>query len=87
MGLVILVFFILGVLFIGGLLFADSWQAERVSRVRDQARLRAVEAEMAGLRAALRIQAAEQATRQRMHAEVLRPDFPGRHGTGDHWTV
>ena len=49
-----------------GLAFRQSWRRERVERLRDQARLKAIEAQMAGLRATLRISAAEQVARRRM---------------------
>jgi hypothetical protein len=52
---------------IGGLLLRRSLHRERVARLHDDVRLRAIEAQMAGLRAALRISAAEHATRYRMH--------------------
>jgi hypothetical protein len=52
---------------VGALGFRRSWQREHIQRLRDQARLKAIESQMAGLRAALRISAAEQATRRRMH--------------------
>jgi hypothetical protein len=51
----------------GGLVFRRSWKRERVDRLRDQARLKVIEAQMAGLRAGLRVNVAEHATRRRMH--------------------
>jgi hypothetical protein len=59
----------------GGLLLADWWRREEGELVRDRARLRVVEGQLATLRAALRIQAAEHLARQRMHAEFRRSDL------------
>jgi hypothetical protein len=52
----------------GGLVFRQSWRRERIERLRDRARLRVIEGQMTMLRAALRLNAAEQAARRRMHA-------------------
>jgi hypothetical protein len=60
---------------VGGLLAWRWFSQERVEYLRDRARLQVIEGQLAALRAALRINAAEYMTRQRMHAEVRRPDF------------
>ena len=60
---------------VGGLVLRRSWQQQHRDRLRDQSRLKVIEAQMAGLRAALRIQAAEHVARQRIHTthnEVFR---------------
>lgn len=50
-----------------GLIFRRSWRHERIERLRDRARLRVIEGQMTMLRTALRINAAEQVARRRMH--------------------
>lgn len=52
---------------IGGLMVHRSWWRQRQEQLRDQARLKVIETQMAGLRAALRIGMAEHAARRRMH--------------------
>jgi len=59
----------------GGLVFRRSWHKEQSERLRDQARIRVIETQMAGLRAALRIGMAEHATRRRMHTMYDRDVF------------
>lgn len=54
----------------GGLWFSGRWRQDRVARLRDQARLKVIEAQMAAMRAALRIQAAEHLARQRMRSDA-----------------
>ena len=49
-----------------GLWFARWQRHARIERLRDQARLKVIEAQMAAMRAALRIQAAEHVARQQM---------------------
>jgi hypothetical protein len=51
----------------GALVFRQSWRKEHIERLRDRARLKIIEGQMTMLRAALRISAAEQAARRRMH--------------------
>jgi len=60
---------------IGGLMVRRSWRRQRLEQLRDQARLKVIETQMAGLRAALRINAAEHATRRRMHTMYDRDVF------------
>jgi hypothetical protein len=62
---VLLVMLLVGT--IGALVFRQSWRRERIERLRDRARLRVIEGQMTMLRTALRINAAEQAARRRMH--------------------
>lgn len=82
MGGLIAVIAVLVVLAVCGALFADWWRHEHVSRLRDRARLRVIEGQMASLQAILRIQAAEYVTRQRMQAKVVRPEFGNWTDTG-----
>lgn len=63
MGFLIAALVIAAAVVIGGLWLA---RRDRMDRLRDQARLKVIEAQMAAMRAALRIQAAEHITRQRM---------------------
>lgn len=66
--------FVLLVIAIGGGLLLDNRRQERATeRNRDQARLRVIEGQLAGLQAALRIQVAEHSARRRMQ-EVIRSD-------------
>jgi len=54
---------------IGGGLVLKHWHRQnQLARIRDRARLRVIEGQLATLRAALRIQVAEHAVRQRMQA-------------------
>jgi hypothetical protein len=52
---------------IGGLMVRRVWQRQRREQLRDRARLKVIETQMAGLRAALRIGMAEHTARRRMH--------------------
>ena len=55
-------------------LWLTRWQRQdRVDRLRDQARLKVIETQMAAMRATLRIQAAEHIVRQRMHYDADNP--------------
>jgi hypothetical protein len=71
--------FLLGLLIAGsiaGALTIRHWhQRDQLTRLRDQARLKVIEGQLAGLRAALRIGVAEQAARQAMHDELRRTDL------------
>lgn len=70
MGLLMVLLAIVAVSALSGLWLAKWWRQDRIERLRDRARLQVIEAQMTGLRAALRIQAAEHRTRQRMQAEA-----------------
>jgi hypothetical protein len=59
----------------GGFLTRHWLRAERVERVRDQARLRVIEGQMAALRAALWIGVAEHAARRRIQADLKASDL------------
>ena len=62
------------------------WRQERIERLREQARLQVVEGQMATLRAALRISAAEHATRRQMHTEFVQADATANGvGAQDPW--
>jgi hypothetical protein len=65
MGFLVIALVLAGML--GGLAFRRSWRRERVERLRDRARLKVIEGQMAMLRTALRIGAAEHLSRRRMH--------------------
>jgi hypothetical protein len=72
---------------VGGLMVRRSWRRQRLEQLRDQARLKVIETQMAGLRAALRINAAEHATRRRMHTMYDRDVFsnPTLHEEPEAW--
>ena len=65
--------FLLGLLIAGviagGLVLRHWHQAAQTNRLRDQARLRVIEGQLAGLQATLRIGVAEQATRHAMRRD------------------
>lgn len=60
----VLVLLLLVGLFTSAWLIRRHYQRARVQRIRDQARLKVIESQMAGLRAALRISVAEHAVRR-----------------------
>jgi hypothetical protein len=66
MGFLILGLVVVGIA--GAVVLRRSWHKEHIERLRDQARLKVIEGQMTMLRTALRINAAERATRRRMHA-------------------
>ena len=68
-------------------MFRQSWRRERIERLRDRARIRVIEGQMTMLRAALRLNAAEQAARRRMHALHERDVFANStiHEEPDEW--
>ena len=72
MGFLVVVLLLAGT--VGGLIFRQSWQRERTERLRDHTRLRVIEGQMAGLRAVLRLNAAEHVARRRMLAELQSHD-------------
>jgi hypothetical protein len=65
---------------VGAIAFRQSWHKERVERLRDRARLKVIEGQMTMLRTALRISAAEQATRRRMHKQGVGKVISGAYG-------
>ena len=58
----------------GGLMVTRWRRQEQTDRLRDRARLRDIEGQLAGLRAALRIGVAEHAARQALRDELERVD-------------
>ena len=72
---------------IGGLLVRRSLHREQVARLRGDVRLREVEAQMAALRATLRIGLAEHLTRRRMHNLHTQDTFTNStlHEEPEHW--
>jgi hypothetical protein len=69
----VVLFLILG-LAAGAYMLRGFLEQQRHQRVRDQARLRVIENQLAGLRAAQRIRAAEHAARQRLRRLSVLPD-------------
>lgn len=63
-----LVLLLLAVVFGGGLVIRVWLHGERIERVRDRARIRVIEGQLAAMRACMRISAAEYATRRRLLA-------------------
>jgi hypothetical protein len=59
----------------GGLVVRHWHRYDRIARLRDQARLRVIEGQLAALRAALRIGASEHETRQALRDELRQVDF------------
>jgi Tfp pilus assembly protein PilW len=57
---------LIGSVVAGGLVLRYWHQQDRIARIRDRARLKVIEGQMAALRVALRIQVAEHVVRQRM---------------------
>ncbi len=70
-------------LVVGAWLAKRQYQRSRVQRIRDQARLKAIEGQLAGLRAALRISVAEHTVRRAM-AMQGRDRFADRADHGEH---
>jgi hypothetical protein len=73
--LVVLLFL---VVIVGGLFIRTRFRQERVERFRDRARLRLIEGQLAMLRAALRLEAAEHLARRRFMALHARDVFENR---------
>jgi hypothetical protein len=71
--------FLVGLLIAGGIaggLVVRHWhRRNQITRLRDQARLRVIEGQLATLRATLRIGAAEHAARQDLAGELRRTDL------------
>lgn len=70
MGFLITTLVVLAVSTVSGLWFGRWWRQDRIERLREQARLTVIETQMAAMRAALRIQAAEHLARRSMRAEA-----------------
>ena len=70
-----------------GLLLGRSHHRHAIERLRQQARLTAIEAQLAALRTTLRLQGAEHAIRRRMQAEARRDVFanPTIYQEPDEW--
>jgi hypothetical protein len=66
MGSLIVTLVVLVVSTVSGLWLAKWWRQDRIERLRDQARLKVIEAQLAAMRAALRIQATEHHARQQI---------------------
>lgn len=62
---------LIGSVVAGGLVVRFWHQQDRIARIRDRARLKTIEGQMATMRAMLRIQLAEHAARQQMHHDVF----------------
>lgn len=62
---------LIGSVVAGGLVVRFWHQQGQVARIRDRARLKAIEGQMATMRTMLRIQLAEHVTRQRMQQDVF----------------
>jgi hypothetical protein len=76
-------FLVLGLLaavLVAGILAWRWCQRERIDRLRDQTRLRAVEGQIAALRAMLRINVAEHDVRRQMHDRFMQANGTVRGG-------